>query len=191
MIGRAIGVAAHELPAPVAGRGALLFLLHDLQELDFEGESRVAGYTGSVGFAIGELGRNDEFEFAADVHELETLTPTHDHSGQGEDGRLPAFEALIKDRSIVEGADVVDLDLIGEGGARPGSFPKDQVLQAALGGDDFGRGLVRSRAERLSRLRRIVVVVILRESPGLGSAFGVGGRGQSLRRISLISSRQE
>src|SRR5439155_18716853 len=87
--------------------------LFDLQELDFESQFRVRrNIPARSFFSVGELGRNDEFALAADLHADHALIPASDDLSITEDEleRLLAIETAIELGAVGEPTRVVHPD---------------------------------------------------------------------------------
>lgn len=92
--------------------------------------------------AVGEVGGNEEFPFAADGHHLEGFGPTGDHAIDSEFDRMVLFDGAFEDASIDQGTMVVDLHHVGEFGFGTGTFLHDGILEAAGQNDDARFGFV-------------------------------------------------
>ncbi len=87
--------------------------LADLQQLDFKNKGLIwpDGATRSAG-TVGEIRRNEEFDFAAFFAELEAFRPAADHAAEWEFDGLIAFVGAVKLGAVEERATVVDLDRV-------------------------------------------------------------------------------
>ena len=83
----------------------------DLEELDLEANGGAArDAVARAGVAVGDVGRDGEFEGVTLVHEEERLLPALDDLLHRELGGLAARARRVEDRAVDERADVVHLD---------------------------------------------------------------------------------
>src|SRR5882724_236750 len=150
------------------------FLRADAEELDVEDEGGAAGDGRRVAVvAVRDVRRADQARFLPDLHLLDAFGPALDHLVQAELGRLPPLVGGVEDVAVGEAAFVVDLHLVGRGGAR--TVARRQRLEDEPVGQ-LGRALL---------LRRLVREV------AAGDLLLVGPRGGSLlrERVHLLHLR--
>ena len=118
----------------------------DAEQFHFEDEGAVRrdSRAGAVR-AVGEVRRDDEFKFVADLHELQAFGPTGNDLVQRKGGRLAARDGAVEHGAIEQFALVMHGHGVGGlGRNRAGAMLQDQILQAAGGGGQVGIGDGRS-----------------------------------------------
>ena len=82
----------------------------DIDQLNFEGQSRTTGNRATAALTVGQLGRNHELALAAHLHGLHALGPALDYAIEGELGRLAALRRAVEHLSVRRPTGVVDRD---------------------------------------------------------------------------------
>ena len=131
-------------PTPTAGPHSCPPLSRDLlnfEKLDVENQRRIGrNHPTRTTRSVGQVRRDEEFDLATFLHELDTLGPARDDAIEGEGNGLVALVGAVELLTIDGGATVVDKDGVGGLGALSVTFGDDLVLEAAGGGVDAGLG---------------------------------------------------
>ncbi len=115
-------------------------MLLDTQQLHFKHERAVGRDfgTGTIR-AVRQLGRDGEFKFIADLHQLNSFGPPCYHLVQRKADGLSALHRAIENGPVEKGAMIMDLNSVGSlGRHRAGAMFEDLILEAAGGGYRFG-----------------------------------------------------
>lgn len=88
-----------------------LFLLGNVEQFDFKDQHLIRSDEFSCSaLAVGEGGGNEEFVFAADLHQLKSFRPAGNDAVDREGRRLAALNGAVEDGAVGKGARVVDRD---------------------------------------------------------------------------------
>src|SRR5258708_1295216 len=105
----------------------------DFEEFNRDEEGGGGGDGGRMAaVAVRDAGGADELRLAADLHPLHAFGPAGDHAVEGELSGLVALVGAIELGAVGEGAAVVDLDLVGGLGIRPGPGPQLLLAEACV-----------------------------------------------------------
>ena len=112
-------------------------LLVDVEQFNFKNQHLVGtDELTCAAFAVGEGGGNEEFELAADLHELQSFGPSGDHAADRESRGLAALDGAVEHRAVGERSGVVNGDGALFGRFVAAALLEDLVLESGSGGDD-------------------------------------------------------
>jgi len=113
-------------------------MLLDTQQLHFKHERAVRRDFGTTIRAVRQLGRDGEFKFIADLHQLKSFGPPWYHFAQTKADGLSALHRAIENSPVEKGAMVMDLNSVGSlGRHRAGAMFEDLILEATRSGYSF------------------------------------------------------